>query len=168
MSISPTFYKLRFCTKGFRTALMCLQFGFCIFFWQKEIGAKAACKILGKLTTYRRRAFNTRKKLVLIRTELEIKFHFQESIMNLKEMMRLKYISSDHISALSFPREILHHYLLNASNQTKTVMPRYTSKPIERICILKFFFVKYVAKISTNKLCFILQHVSTLIWVILG
>ena len=50
MSISPTFYEQLFCTKVFCTAFMCLQFGFVIF-WQKKIGAKAAHKMLVKLTT---------------------------------------------------------------------------------------------------------------------
>jgi hypothetical protein len=35
--------------KVFCTAFMCLQFGFVIF-WQKDFGAKAAHKILVKLT----------------------------------------------------------------------------------------------------------------------
>jgi hypothetical protein len=35
--------------KGFWEALMCLQFGFVIF-WQKDFGAKAAHKMLVKLT----------------------------------------------------------------------------------------------------------------------
>ena len=37
--------------KVFCEAFMCLQFGFVIF-WQKEIGAKAAHKMLVKLTTW--------------------------------------------------------------------------------------------------------------------
>ena len=48
MSISPIFYEL-FCTKVFCAAFMCLQFGFVIF-WQKDFGAKAAHKMLVKLT----------------------------------------------------------------------------------------------------------------------
>jgi hypothetical protein len=38
-----------FRTKVFCAAFMCLQFGFVIF-WQKDFGAKAAHKILVKLT----------------------------------------------------------------------------------------------------------------------
>jgi len=38
-----------FCAKVFGTALRCLQFGFVIF-WEKDVGAKAACKMLVKLT----------------------------------------------------------------------------------------------------------------------
>jgi hypothetical protein len=38
-----------FCTKVFCAAFMCLQFGFVIF-WQKNFGAKAAHKMLVKLT----------------------------------------------------------------------------------------------------------------------
>ena len=38
-----------FCTKVFGAAFLCLQVGFVIF-WQKKIGAKAACKMLVKLT----------------------------------------------------------------------------------------------------------------------
>jgi hypothetical protein len=36
-------------TKALYTAFMCLQFGFVIF-WQKDFGAKAAHKMLVKLT----------------------------------------------------------------------------------------------------------------------
>jgi len=49
VSISPIFYKQLFHTKVFCAAFMCLQFGFVIF-WQKDFGAKAAHKILVKLT----------------------------------------------------------------------------------------------------------------------
>ncbi len=49
MSISPIFYEQLFRTKVFRAALMYLQFGFVIF-WQKDFGAKAAHKMLVKLT----------------------------------------------------------------------------------------------------------------------
>jgi hypothetical protein len=48
VSISPIFYKQLFHTKDF-CAFMCLQFGFVIF-WQKDFGAKAAHKMLVKLT----------------------------------------------------------------------------------------------------------------------
>ena len=50
VSLSPTFYELLFCMKVFWTAYMCFQFQFA-FFWQKEIGKKAAHKMLVKLTT---------------------------------------------------------------------------------------------------------------------
>jgi hypothetical protein len=49
VSISPIFYKQRFHKKVFCAAFMCLQFGFVIF-WQKDFGAKAAHKMLVKLT----------------------------------------------------------------------------------------------------------------------
>ncbi len=49
VSISPIFYKQLFHTKHFCAAFMCLQFGFDIF-WQKDFGAKAAHKMLVKLT----------------------------------------------------------------------------------------------------------------------
>jgi hypothetical protein len=49
VSISPIFYEQIFCTKDFGAAFMCLQFGFVIF-WQKDFGAKAANKMLVKLT----------------------------------------------------------------------------------------------------------------------
>ena len=48
-----------FCTKVFRAALLCLQLWF-VFFYQKEIGAKVAHKMLVKLTT----GINFTKKLV--------------------------------------------------------------------------------------------------------
>jgi hypothetical protein len=45
------FTKQLFCTKVFfAQLLMCLQFGFVIF-WRKDFGAKAARKMLVKLTT---------------------------------------------------------------------------------------------------------------------
>jgi hypothetical protein len=50
VSISPIFYEQLFCTKVFCAAFMCIQFGFVIF-WQKDFGAKAAHKMLLKLTT---------------------------------------------------------------------------------------------------------------------
>jgi hypothetical protein len=49
VSISPIFYEQLFCAKDFCAAFMCLKFGF-IIFWQKDFGAKAAHKILVKLT----------------------------------------------------------------------------------------------------------------------
>ena len=49
MSISPIFYEQIFCKNVFGAALMCLQFGLEIF-WQKDFGAKAAHKMLVKLT----------------------------------------------------------------------------------------------------------------------
>jgi len=48
--ISSTFYSRLFCTKVFFTAFLWLLFGFVIF-WHKTIGAKAARKMLMKLTT---------------------------------------------------------------------------------------------------------------------
>ena len=48
-SISPTFYAQLFCTKVFSAAFLYLQFGF-VFVWRKNIGAKAARKMLVKLT----------------------------------------------------------------------------------------------------------------------
>jgi len=50
VSISPTFYDQLFHTKAFSTAFLYLQVGFVIF-WQKNIGEKAARKMLVKLTT---------------------------------------------------------------------------------------------------------------------
>jgi len=49
VSISPTFYEQLLHTKVICKAFMYLQFGFVIC-WQKEIGAKAARKMLVKLT----------------------------------------------------------------------------------------------------------------------
>ncbi len=49
VSISPIFYEQLFHTKVFCAAIMCLQFGFVIF-WRKDFGAKAAHKMLLKLT----------------------------------------------------------------------------------------------------------------------
>ncbi len=49
LSISPIFYKQLFHTKVLCTPFMCLQFGFVIF-WQKNFVAKAAHKVLVKLT----------------------------------------------------------------------------------------------------------------------
>jgi len=48
LSISPTFYKQLFQTKVFCTAFLCSELGFVIF-WQKNIGAKAAHKVLAAL-----------------------------------------------------------------------------------------------------------------------
>jgi len=50
VSISPIFYEQLFCTEVFCTAFLLIQFGFVIF-WQKNVGAKAVCKMLVKLTT---------------------------------------------------------------------------------------------------------------------
>ncbi len=50
VSISSTFYECLFCTKMLWAAFLCLHFGYDIF-WQQNIGAKAARKILMKLTT---------------------------------------------------------------------------------------------------------------------
>ncbi len=47
--ISPIFYEQLFRTKVFCAAFMCLQFGFVIF-GRKDFGAKAAHKMLVKLT----------------------------------------------------------------------------------------------------------------------
>jgi hypothetical protein len=49
VSISPIFYEQLFCTKPFCAAFMSLQYRFVIF-WQKDFGAKAAHKMLVKLT----------------------------------------------------------------------------------------------------------------------
>ena len=50
VSISSIFHEQLFCMKVFCTAIMSgLQFGFVIF-WQKDFGAKAAHKMLVKLT----------------------------------------------------------------------------------------------------------------------
>jgi hypothetical protein len=49
ITLTPIFYEQIFCTKVFYTAFMCSQFGFVIF-WQKDSGAKAANKIMEKLT----------------------------------------------------------------------------------------------------------------------
>jgi hypothetical protein len=50
VSISPIFYEQLFRAKVFCAAFMCLQFGFVIF-WGKDFCAKAAHKMLVKLTT---------------------------------------------------------------------------------------------------------------------
>ena len=50
VSILPTFYEQLFCTKDFRAAFMYLHCRFKLF-RRKEIGAKAARKMLVKLTT---------------------------------------------------------------------------------------------------------------------
>jgi hypothetical protein len=47
--MSPIFYEQLFHMKHFFAAFMCLQFGYVIF-WQKDFGAKAAHKMLVKLT----------------------------------------------------------------------------------------------------------------------
>jgi len=49
-SISPTFYARLFCTKVLFEAFLYLQFGFVTFF-QKDISAKAARKMLMKMAT---------------------------------------------------------------------------------------------------------------------
>ncbi len=49
VSISPIFYEHLFHMKVVWTAFMCLKFGFVIFL-QKDFGAKAAHKMLVKLT----------------------------------------------------------------------------------------------------------------------
>jgi putative cofactor-binding repeat protein len=49
VSISPIFQEQLFHTKVFCAAFMCLQFGF-VTFGRKDFGAKAAHKILVKLT----------------------------------------------------------------------------------------------------------------------
>jgi hypothetical protein len=56
VSISPIFYEQLFCMKVFCAALMCLQFWFVIF-WQKDLGAKAAHKLLVILTPGRLRSY---------------------------------------------------------------------------------------------------------------
>ena len=57
VSISPTFYQQLFRTKLFWAAFLYLRLRF-VFFWRKDISAKAACKMLVKLTT---RCRGTRK-----------------------------------------------------------------------------------------------------------
>ena len=49
MSISPTFYKQLFCTKDFKAAFLYLHCRFKLF-QHKEIGTKAARKMLVKVT----------------------------------------------------------------------------------------------------------------------
>jgi hypothetical protein len=49
VSISPIFYEQLFGKEVFCAAFMCLQLGFVIF-WRKDFGAKAAHKMLVKLT----------------------------------------------------------------------------------------------------------------------
>jgi hypothetical protein len=49
VTISPILYEQLFRTNVFGAAFMCLQFGFLIF-WRKDLGAKAAHKMLVKLT----------------------------------------------------------------------------------------------------------------------
>ena len=48
--------------KVFCAAFMCLQFGFVIF-WQKEIGAKTAHKMLVKLTTEEKKDWDSLQRL---------------------------------------------------------------------------------------------------------
>jgi hypothetical protein len=48
-NFSPIFYAWLFCTKVFSTAFFCLNFRF-VLFWRKIISAKAALKMLVKLT----------------------------------------------------------------------------------------------------------------------
>ncbi len=50
MSISPILYEQLFHTKVFLCGIYALQFGFVIF-WRKDFGAKAAHKMLAKLTS---------------------------------------------------------------------------------------------------------------------
>ena len=50
VSISPTFHEQLFCWKVFCADFLCLQFRFVIF-WQKEISANSAHKMMVKLTT---------------------------------------------------------------------------------------------------------------------
>ena len=53
-------------------AFVCFQFGF-VFFWQKEIGGKAAHKMLVKLTQGRKkRAAHVKYKIMLIKREILI------------------------------------------------------------------------------------------------
>ena len=59
---SPICYEQVFCTKVFCAAFMCLQFGFVIF-WQKEIGAKTAHKMLVKLTTEEKKDWDSLQRL---------------------------------------------------------------------------------------------------------
>ncbi len=49
VAVSPIFYEQLFRAIVFCAAFMCLQFGFVIF-WQKDFAAKAAHKVLVKLT----------------------------------------------------------------------------------------------------------------------
>jgi hypothetical protein len=49
VSISPIFYEQLFCTKVFLRSFVCLQFEF-VTFGRKDFGAKAALKMLVKLT----------------------------------------------------------------------------------------------------------------------
>ena len=49
LSVSPTFYEQLLLTEVLWAAFMCLQFGFVIF-WRKEMRAKAAHKMLVKVT----------------------------------------------------------------------------------------------------------------------
>jgi hypothetical protein len=48
LKISPIFYEQLFRMKTFGAAFMCLQFGF-VLFWRKDLGTKAAHKMLVKL-----------------------------------------------------------------------------------------------------------------------
>jgi len=57
LSISPIFYKQLFHTKVLCALFMCLQFGF-VFFWRKDLGAKAAYKMLVKLTPGQKKTCN--------------------------------------------------------------------------------------------------------------
>ncbi len=57
VSISPIFCEQIFHMKVFCGAFMCLQFGF-VNFWQKDFGAKAANKMLVKLTGISHQGFS--------------------------------------------------------------------------------------------------------------
>jgi hypothetical protein len=66
VSISPIFYEQLFGMKVFCVAFMCLLFGFVIF-WQKDFGAKAAHKMLMKLTPGRKSLTETNITFKFIR-----------------------------------------------------------------------------------------------------
>ena len=81
LSISPIFYKQLFHTKVLCAPFMCLQFGFVIF-WRKDFGAKAAHKMLVKLTPGYQRcslfkwSFNGKRSFIILAAVL---FHQQRN-----------------------------------------------------------------------------------------
>ncbi len=103
VSILSTFYQKNFCTKVFRAAFLQLQFCFVIF-WCKNICAKAALKMLLKLTIRREGhlsfeifavlTFNV-VKILDVKAMFERNFRLQETLFNSYNTGRsLKYLKT--------------------------------------------------------------------------
>jgi hypothetical protein len=60
VSISPILYMKLFHLKVFCVAFVCLQFGF-VYFWRKDLGTKAAHKMLMKLAPGLQKALFTNR-----------------------------------------------------------------------------------------------------------